>query len=46
MIAVTASTAGDADKQALNAYFESAATSLINRYPDRGAPDATLGVLG
>jgi hemoglobin len=43
--AVAASSASPADKQALCAYFESAATSLINRYPERGTAHASLNVV-
>jgi hemoglobin len=44
--AVSASTASEADKEALQAYFESAATSLINQFPERGTPGASLGIVG
>jgi hemoglobin len=43
--AVAASPATAPDKEALNAYFETAATSLINRFPERGTPDAFIGVI-
>jgi hemoglobin len=43
LAAVDESTASDVDKAALRDYFTSAAKSLINRFPQRGA---TLGVLG
>jgi hemoglobin len=43
--AVAASPATDADKQALNEYFASAATSLINRFPERGTQGASIGVI-
>jgi hemoglobin len=42
--AVASSGAEPADREALRFYFESAATSLINRFPDRGA--SPLGVIG
>jgi hemoglobin len=42
--AVASSGAEPADREALRSYFESAATSLINRFPDRGA--SPLGVIG
>jgi hemoglobin len=44
--AVSASPASEADKEALQAYFESAATSLINQFPERGTPGANLGIVG
>jgi len=40
--AVDISLATPDDRQALRAYFESAATSLINRFPERGAALPTL----
>lgn len=43
--AVAASPASPADKQALCAYFDSAATSLINRYPALGTAHASLNVI-
>jgi hemoglobin len=43
--AVLASAAEDSDKQALNEYFASAATSLINRFPEHGTHGASLGVI-
>src|SRR4051794_24110710 len=46
LAAVDESTASDTDKAALRGYFASAATSLINRFPERGTPDASsLGVI-
>jgi hemoglobin len=43
--AVLASPAAEPDKRALNEYFASAATSLINRFPERGTQGASLGVI-
>ena len=43
--AVAASPATAADKEALIAYFQTAATSLINRFPERGTQGASLGVI-
>jgi hemoglobin len=37
LAAVDLSSASEADKGALRDYFTSAATSLINRFPDRGS---------
>jgi hemoglobin len=39
--AVDASPAAEADREALRAYFRSAATSLINRFPDPGTRGAS-----
>ena len=43
--AVAASPADEADKAALNTYFESAATSLINRFPERGTQGASVELI-
>ncbi len=46
LAAVDESSASVADKAALRDYFTSAATSLINRFPERGTPGAPpLGVI-
>src|SRR6185312_2016460 len=42
LAAVSASTADTADKTALREYFETAASSLVNQFPERGSPLRTL----
>ena len=42
LAAVESSSADAADRSALRAYFETAASSLVNRFPEHGAPLATL----
>jgi hemoglobin len=43
--AVAASPATQSDKQALHDYFQTAATSLINRFPEHGTQGASIGVI-
>jgi len=42
LAAVSSSSADAADQAALRAYFESAASSLVNRFPERGHTLQTL----
>jgi hemoglobin len=46
LASLSSSSASDADKAELRDYFETAATALINRFPERGTPGAsTLSII-